>query len=159
MECKFIQYPLAYFRSAYSGWFDIPTVTESKKNCSIYAASSTTFDTRNNQAVILRTDYSSNEFFVVEYRKQKAKYDVASYDDKSYEGKIYGSGLIIYRINASLIGGNMYGPPYKAYVFRPGDSILNGYEKADYTNLDKSFLSAESGRTSYGTHDKNARYS
>ena len=50
----------------------------------------------------------------------------------------------------------MYGPPYKAYVFRPGDSILNGYEKADYTNLDKSFLSAESGRTSYGTHDKNA---
>ena len=156
MECKFLQYPLAYFRSAYSGWFDIPTVTESKKNCSIYAASSTTFDTRNNQAVILRTDYSSNEFFVVEYRKQKAKYDVASYDDKSYEGKIYGSGLIIYRINACLIGGNMYGPPYKAYVFRPGDSILNGYEKADYTNLDKSFLSAESGRTSYGTHDKNA---
>ena len=156
MECKFLQYPLAYFRSAYSGWFDIPTVTESKKNCSIYAASSTTFDTRNNQAVILRTDYSSNEFFVVEYRKQKAKYDVASYDDKSYEGKIYGSGLIIYRINASLIGGNMYGPPYKAYVFRPGDSILNGYEKADCTNLDKSFLSAESGRTSYGTHDKNA---
>ena len=57
---------------------------------------------RNNQAVILRTDYSSNEFFVVEYRKQKAKYDVASYDDKSYEGKIYGSGLIIYRINALL---------------------------------------------------------
>ena len=156
MQCKFLQYPLAYFRSAYSGWFDIPTVTESKKNCSIYAASSTTFDTRNNQAVILRTDYSSNEFFVVEYRKQKAKYDVASYDDKSYEGKIYGSGLIIYRINASLIGGNMYGPPYKAYVFRPGDSILNGYEKADYTNLDKSFLSAESNRTSYGTHDKNA---
>ena len=156
MECKFIQYPLAYFRSAYSGWFDIPTVTESKKNCSIYAASSTTFDTRNNQAVILRTDYSSNEFFVVEYRKQKVKYDVASYDDKSYESKIYGSGLIIYRINASLIGGNMYGPPYKAYVFRPGDSILNGYEKADYTNLDKSFLSAESNRTSYGTHDKNA---
>ena len=156
MECKFLQYPLAYFRSAYSGWFDIPTVTESKKNCSIYAASSTTFDTRNNQAVILRTDYSSNEFFVVEYRKQKVKYDVASYDDKSYESKIYGSGLIIYRINASLIGGNMYGPPYKAYVFRPGDSILNGYEKADYTNLDKSFLSAESGRTSYGTHDKNA---
>ena len=156
MVSKFLQYPLAYFRSAYSGWFDIPTVTESKKNCSIYAASSTTFDTRNNQAVILRTDYSSNEFFVVEYRKQKAKYDVASYDDKSYEGKIYGSGLIIYRINASLIGGNMYGPPYKAYVFRPGDSILNGYEKADYTNLDKSFLSAESGRTSYGTHDKNA---
>lgn len=159
MVSKFIQYPLAYFRSAYSGWFDIPTVTESKKNCSIYAASSTTFDTRNNQAVILRTDYSSNEFFVVEYRKQKAKYDVASHDDKSYESKIYGSGLIIYRINASLTGGNMYGPPYKAYVFRPGDSILNGYEKADYTNLDKSFLSAESGRTSYGTHDKNARYS
>ena len=156
MVSKFIQYPLAYFRSAYSGWFDIPTVTESKKNCSIYAASSTTFDTRNNQAVILRTDYSSNEFFVVEYRKQKAKYDVASHDDKSYESKIYGSGLIIYRINASLTGGNMYGPPYKAYVFRPGDSILNGYEKADYTNLDKSFLSAESGRTSYGTHDKNA---
>ena len=156
MVSKFLQYPLAYFRSAYSGWFDIPTVTESKKNCSIYAASSTTFDTRNNQAVILRTDYSSNEFFVVEYRKQKAKYDVASHDDKSYESKIYGSGLIIYRINASLTGGNMYGPPYKAYVFRPGDSILNGYEKADYTNLDKSFLSAESGRTSYGTHDKNA---
>ena len=156
MESKFLQYPLAYFRSAYSGWFDIPTVTESKKNCSIYAASSTTLDTRNNQAIILRTDYSSNEFFVVEYRKQSSNYNVASYDNKSYESKIYGSGLIIYRINASLTGGNMYGPPYKAYVFRPGDSIHNGYEKADVQNIDKSFLSAESGRTSYGTHDKSA---
>ena len=153
---KFLQYPLAYFRSAYTNWFNIPTVTESQKNCSIYAASSTSYETKDNQAVILRTDYSANEFFVVEYRKQGTNYDVASYDNKSYESKIYGSGLIIYRVNASLTGGNMYGPPYKVYVFRPDDVIYNGYEKADYTNLDKSFLSKESGRTSYGTHDKDA---
>ena len=150
-ESKYLQYPLAYFRSAYSGWFNIPAVTESKKNYSIYAASATTYDTKDSQAVILKTDYSTSEFFVVEYRKQGDKYD-----EKSYDNKIYGSGLIIYRVSASLNGGNMYGPPYKIYVFRPGDVIYNGYEKADYTGLPDSFLSKECGRTSYGTHDMTA---
>lgn len=61
-ESKYLQYPLAYFRSAYSGWFNIPAVTESKKNYSIYAASATTYDTKDSQAVILKTDYSTSEF-------------------------------------------------------------------------------------------------
>ena len=46
----FLQYPLAYLRSSVSHWFTIPTVTESKKNYSIYAATETTEATKNNQA-------------------------------------------------------------------------------------------------------------
>ena len=39
------------------------------------------------------------------------------------------------------------------YVFRPGDSYNAAHQEIAGADLSKSFLSAESGRTSYGTHD------
>lgn len=147
----FVQYPLAYFRSAITNWFTIPTVTESKKNYTLYAASKTTYETRNQQAVIIKTPYSDTEFFVVEYRKKEN-------DNNSYDSRIPGSGLIVYRINLESVT-NMKGDsskPYNpdvAYVFRPDDTLdENGHEKGE-GDIFKSFISAESETKSYGSRD------
>lgn len=146
-----VQYPLAYQRSSISGWFSIPTVTESVPGYSLYAASAATESTKDNQAVILKTDYSDTEFFVLEYRKQGSLYGGGGYANE-LDCKIPGSGLIIYRVNTRY-SGNFQGPPDMIYIFRPGDEYNeNGYE-AGNGESDKSFLSAESGRTSYGSSD------
>lgn len=146
-ESVCVQYPLAYFRAAVSNWFSIPTVTQSRKGYSLYSATAATADTKDKQAVILKTDYSSTEFFVVEFRQKGETYSSTDYDTR-----IPGSGLVIYRINTSQ-DSNTAGPPDCAYVFRPGDSAdENGYEQGA-GSISTSFLSLESGRTSYGTTD------
>lgn len=142
----YVQYPLAYFRSQITKWFDIPTVTESVSHYTLYAASSTTEATKNQQAVILKTDYSDTEFFVLEYRKAGNSMTLTDYDCK-----IPGSGLVIYKINLSNF--TNYEGVSVAYVYREGDHYNDTYREAGEGNLDKSFLSAEFGRTSYGTSD------
>ncbi|MEZ3435060.1 MAG: Ig-like domain-containing protein [Lachnospiraceae bacterium] len=151
----YVQYPLAYLRAEYLNWFTIPIVTDSKQKYSLYAASTATSNTKNNQAVILKTDYSSSEFFVLEYRK-KGVQDSADPTKQDYDCKIPGSGLVIYRVNVGVKEGNSFAPPYMIYIFGQNDtSDDNGYEKADYSRMQTSFLSSESGRTSYGSSDKN----
>ena len=147
----FVQYPLAYFRSTITNWFTIPTVSESKKNYTLYAASKTTYETRNQQAVIIKTPYSDTEFFVVEYRKKEN-------NNNSYDSRIPGSGLIVYRINLESVS-NMKGDssePYNpdvAYVFRPDDTLdENGHERGQ-GDIFRSFISAESQTKSYGSRD------
>jgi len=147
----FVQYPLAYFRSNITNWFTIPTVSESKQNYTLYAASKTTYETRNQQAVIIKTPYSDTEFFVVEYRKKEN-------NSNSYDSHIPGSGLIIYRINLESVT-NMKGDssePYNpdvAYVFRPEDTFdENGHERGK-GDIFKSFISAESQTKSYGSRN------
>ena len=146
-ESHRIQYPLAYLRSAYTNWFTIDTVETSGTGFSLYAASETTAETKNQQALILKTDYSDSEFFVVEYRKKGTAYT------EEYEQILPGSGLIIYRVNTSVQGGNIAGPPDMIYVFRPGDTYHeNGYENG-LGDIYASYLSSEVNRTSYGSSD------
>jgi M6 family metalloprotease-like protein len=144
-----VQYPLAYFRATKTNWFTIPTVTTSQTSYSIYAASRTTYSTRNNQAVILKTEYSDTEFFVIEFRKQET-------GNNTYDNSVHGSGIIIYRINTSATSNKKVSGEYNpdvAYVFRPGDTLGDfGYEEGN-GDLTLSFLSLESGRTTYGTSD------
>ncbi len=128
----FVQYPLAYTRSRYLGIFDIPEVMTDKDDYTIYAASSATYETRNNQAVILKTDYSDKEFFVIEYRIKNEKIG----DYYGYERKIPGTGLVIYRVNTEVVT-NITGEPYLIYIFRENN------------NINQSFYSAESGRGSF----------
>ncbi len=143
----FVQYPLAYLRGKITGWFDIPEVKESVQGMSLYAASTASYENRDQQAVILKTEYSDTEFFVLEYRKQ-GRYA----SDVDYDCKIPGSGLIIYRVNLACET-NITGDGDMIYVFRPGDGYDDNHLEIAGGNLDASFLSAESGRTSYGTHD------
>jgi M6 family metalloprotease-like protein len=74
---------------------------------------------------------STNEFFIVEYRKAEGL----------YEGSLPGSGIIVYRID-TLANGNTIGPPDEVYIYRPnGTRSSNGSP----TN---AFFTAETGRTS-----------
>lgn len=135
-----LPYPLAYTRSHDLGLFRIPEIRTSQTDYRIYAASAATSATKDQQAVILKTDRYADEFFVVEYRKPGTDYD-------SY---MQGSGLVIYRVKEGRRG-NMQGPTFGIYVFRQGDSMLDGHEKADYELLkSSSWFSQESGRTTFG---------
>lgn len=135
-----LPYPLAYTRSHDLGLFRIPEIRTSQTDYRIYAASAATSATKDQQAVILKTDRYADEFFVVEYRKTGTDYD-------SY---MQGSGLVIYRVKEGRRG-NMQGPPFGIYVFRQGDSMLDDHEKADYELLkSSSWFSQESGRTTFG---------
>ena len=135
-----LPYPLAYARSHDLGLFRIPEIRTSQTDYRIYAASAATSATKDQQAVILKTDRYADEFFVVEYRKPGTDYD-------SY---MQGSGLVIYRVKEGRRG-NMQGPPFGIYVFRQEDSMLDGHEKADYELLkSSSWFSQESGRTTFG---------
>lgn len=151
-----VQYPLAYLRSNISGWFSIPTVTQSTAGYSLYAATTATETTKDNQAVILRTDYSDTEFFVLEFRKKGKTYSSTGGYSDELECNLPGSGLIIYRVNI-VYDTNVMGPPDMIYVFGPGDDFGNeGYEQGKKERLAESFLSAECGRTFYGSSDPDA---
>ena len=133
----FLQYPLAYTRSSISNWITIDTITESG-TYKLKPSSNADGD----QAFILKTPLSENEFFVVEYRKQGNPYQW------ELEGKIPGSGLIIYRVNTEETS-NYVGDKDYIYIFRPGETE----EGAGNGNLSEAFLSKQSGRTSYGSDD------
>lgn len=144
-----VQYPLAYLRSAYTKWFEIPQVTESQTGISLYAASKTTAETKDQQALILKTDYSDTEFFVVEYRKKGEEYVNGQYSNE-YEVGIPGSGLIVYRVNTSQET-NYVGTTDLLYLFRPGDSYGDDGRELGQGDYDKAHLSQEAERTSYGS--------
>jgi M6 family metalloprotease-like protein len=134
------QWPLAYMRSSVSNWLTIDTITSSQHLTLVPSS-----EKDGNQAYILKTSISDSEFFVVEYRKQGKQYS------DELDVKIPGSGLIIYRINqrsenlTNRLGNGVDG----VYVFRPGETNT----AADAGDMTESFLSSESGRTSYGTED------
>ncbi len=120
-------YPLVYTRKDL-GWIqesDTPTVTESGDYTLVPAES-----TSGKRAYILKTELSSSEFFVVEYR---VKTEAAADGTRSYEYTLPESGLIVYRVNTAVTyHTNAAGDNY-IYVFRPGTlDSKNAYET--YTN-------------------------
>ena len=145
MSTASYNYPLAYLRSAISGWFTIPTVTASTVGYRLHTATATA-DSADPQAVILKTDLCPTEFFVVEYRKKGGQ--------SGLDYHIPGDGLIVYRVN-QLSSSNFAGPPYMVYLFRPGDSYADGHELGG-GDPKSAFLSQESGRTGYGSADLSA---
>lgn len=125
-------------------------VEQSRQQYSLYAASKTTIDTKDQQAVILKTSYSDSEFFVLEYRKQ-----AKTADEYESMNLIQASGLIIYRVNTRY-SQNYYSSGDMIYVFRPGDSYnADGREQA-LKYVSTGALASELGRTSYGSSDPNA---
>ena len=134
------QYPLVYLRYFISGWLDIPVITESWLGYQLNSVSGSMKDT---QGVILKTDYSDTEFFVLEYRKQNTN------NEQEFDCQIPGSGLLIYRVNLAYAS-NKDGAPDMIYIFRPDErNDENGYETGA-GKLEDAFLSAESGRTTLG---------
>lgn len=112
----FVQYPLAYMRSRVSGWLDSETITSD----GTYTLSPASSDS-GNRLYLLKTPLSDTEFFAVEYRQQGAAYS------EEMDVKIYGSGLVVYRVNTE-ISGNYKSDKDEIYVFRPGETVLDAGE-------------------------------
>ncbi len=117
-------HPTAYMKWKYTGnvWIkDIPEITTSGE----YTLLPLTNPDRN--CFIIKSPYSSNEYIVVEYRKQQGR----------YESKLPQTGMLIYRINTHVPNGNGGGPPDELYIFRPeGTEFSNGnLSKATFGDL------------------------
>lgn len=95
-------HPGAWMKYKYGGWLDkIPEIRKS----GTYSLKPLGGEEGN--AYIIRTPYSPDQFFVVEYRKKEGM----------YEGTLPASGMIIQRIDQRYRG-NASGPPDEVYVFR-----------------------------------------
>lgn len=114
----------SYMKWKYGGWITtIPEITAA----GTYTLNPVTSSTNN--CYKIASPRSSNEFFIVEYRRKTGR----------YENSLPGSGLLIYRINPAY-NGNANGPPDEVYLYRPnGTTSVNGSPaSANY--------SAETGR-------------
>ena len=112
----FLQYPLAYHRAKISNWLDSEDITKTG-TYTIYPASSD----NGNRLYLLKTPLSDTEFFAIEYRKQSARYS------NELDTKIYGTGLVIYRVNTE-IDGNFKSDQDEIYIFRPEETALDAGE-------------------------------
>ncbi len=144
----FMSWPLAYLRSWKSQWLNIDTITKNQTNVTLVPSSKSS----GNRAYILKTELSDTEFFVVEYRQKSS--DI----NNGLDYKIPGSGLIVYRINTNTnnLTNRAEDKPDGVYVFRQGETTVTA---ATFDNLKYSFFSKESGRTSFGSADLNAKIS
>ncbi|MBO5237629.1 MAG: DUF4214 domain-containing protein, partial [Lachnospiraceae bacterium] len=139
----FLQYPLAYTRNEL-GWIEMQEGLTSGH----YTLTSPQADS-NQYSMLLKTPYSDTEIFVIEYRKQGSFYNEANID--KIDDKIGGSGIIVYRVNMAASTKSNLTEDY-IYVFRSGESEAT----ATKTNARNAYLSAESGRTCFGSSDVTA---
>lgn len=112
----FLQYPLAYQRANISKWLE-PTQITKDGSYSLKPVS----EDNGNRLYILKTPLSDTELFAIEYRKQGSAYS------EEMDTKIYGTGLVVYRINTEVVGNYKYDTD-GVYVFRPNETTLNGGE-------------------------------
>ena len=139
-DSVFLQYPLAYYRAAVSGWLKSEEITIN----GTYTLSPVSSD-GGNRLYLLKTSLSDTEFFAVEYRQQGERYS------DEMDVKIYGSGLVVYRVNTEA-DGNFKGTKDEIYVFRPEETALNAGEG----NLFSSNYGGENAPDSVGSLDWNA---
>ena len=119
----------AWLKYKYGGWIDsIPEIRQG----GTYTINNIWSDTNN--AYKIASPNSPSEFFVIEYRNKGVYWDSG----------LYGSGLIIYRVNPPVSNGNADGPPDELYIFRPGGSntTTNG-------TIASAHFSSQVGRTEF----------
>lgn len=148
-----MSYPLAYTRMYFTNWLDIKTITESQ-SITLHEQS----NPDGNQAYIIKSPLNDDEFFVVEFRKQGAKYteDYKPSED-TLDAVIAGSGIIVYRIDTTVEALSNHHGGTGIYVFRP--SAVAGTDNSEKALVTNAFLSKESGRTSIGSSDMSATLS
>ena len=135
-------YSLAYLRSYFTNWLSIDEITKS---------GTITLNTQDNkdgnQAYIIKSPLNDYEFFVVEYRKKPTLFD-------KIDRSISNSGVIVYRINTTIIGlSNKFGS-YGVYVYRDNSFALNSTPSSAVYN---TVFSKELGRTTVGNSDLNSK--
>lgn len=111
------QYPLAWTRQQL-GWASMQEIRMDTANASGSYSLSAPANSSSDYAMIVRTPYSNDEIFVIEYRKQGNSYK-AELKDKM-DRNIGGSGLIIYRVNLKAESWSNTKANY-IYLFREGE--------------------------------------
>ena len=113
------------------GWIDtIPEIIANGR----YTLNPLNSITPQNVAYKISTDNSDKEYLVMEYRKKGSA--------NQFESSIYGSGIVIYRVNTNYIGNSGY-PNTEYYAFRPGGTVVSS------GTIENSFYSADVGRTQF----------
>ncbi|GEM_PF-826638 len=121
------QHMSAWMKHKYGQWINsdnVPTITTSGTYTLSPVASSST----NN--IYRLNSWKANEYYLLEYRKS----------DGTYDGNLPGTGLLVYRLDATK-NGNAQGPPDELYIYRPGGTNdVNG-------TLSQAHFSQQIGRT------------
>ncbi|MBE3085929.1 MAG: M6 family metalloprotease domain-containing protein, partial [Bacteroidetes bacterium] len=118
---------LAYMKWRYTDHTWISTIPEIISS-GTYTLNPLTSSTNNCYKIV--SPYSTDEYFMVEYRKKTG----------TFETNIPGSGLIVYRIDTREFG-NADGPPDEVYIYRPGGTPTNN------GTPNNAFFSSTVGRT------------
>ncbi|MBA4374083.1 MAG: hypothetical protein C0402_14625 [Thermodesulfovibrio sp.] len=129
----------AYMKNTFTHWIPaIPEITSALYGT--YTINDITQPTNNSYKITLP---NTKEFLVLEYRPAVG----------TFESHLPGKGLCITRVNeAAGIWGNMNGPPFFLYYFRPGGTLLDDGSAANlFTCLD-----AASGQTQFNDYSNPA---
>ena len=148
------QYPLAWTRREL-GWASMKEVRLDATNTSGTYTLRTPAVSSSDYAMVVRTPYSNDEVFVIEYRKQGDSYktDVKDKMDRN----IGGSGLIVYRVNLKAESWSNTRANY-IYLFREGEgeseatntgAATGGYFSDGLSGADN--YSSQAVRTSFGS--------
>jgi M6 family metalloprotease-like protein len=130
LDADIPQHSLVYMKYKYGHWCSLPTTITADGYYNLNPVSTHPFD-----AYKINSTWP-NQYYIVEYRKKEGL----------FESSIYGSGLIVYRINTSCGDGDANGPPDEVYVYRnSGSNTYQGFPE-------EAFYSIESGRTSIHTY-------
>lgn len=100
----------AFMKNKYGNWIDSIPLIRTSGTYSLHPVASSF-----NNAYKIELPNTSEEYFIVEYRKKTGV----------FESSIPESGLLVYRINTTCGNGNADGPPDEVYFFRPGGSPSN----------------------------------
>ena len=120
------QYMSAWMKHKYGNWIECPIIEQ----LGIYPLLPLQY--QENSCFRINSPNSTNEFFILEYRKKEGIYEINTPGNDS--------GILIYRINGNL-NGNANGPPDEVYLYRPGGTTT------DNGNLTSAIFSEETGRT------------
>lgn len=139
----FMQYPLSYQRYKL-GWIPMQQITKS----GTYTLDPVSDPDSDTILYEIKTPMSASESFMLEYRKKIT----TNFSNLGFETKIPSSGLLIYRVNKSVVNQtNAWGEDY-LYVYRPGETSAS----ASAGDLFKSALDPNDNRTSFGVADLDA---
>ena len=130
------QYMSAFLKQKYCDWIDCPVI----ENTGIYTMNPA--QSPDNNCYRINSPYSpynestgtTEEYFVVEYRKKEGMYEVMT------PGGEDAQGLLVYRINTVVGNGNADGPPDELYLYRYNGNIGNG-------DFSRAPFNQSSGRT------------
>ncbi len=145
------QYPLEFCRELL-GWADIPEITADGRYT--VRLPSIPGNTSVPTALKFRTSASDREFFVVEYRRDSAP--GATFDDY-----LTGSGLLVYRVDDSVLSAANYGGENYIYVFRPDvtdPEMGNDTTSGVGNNVNSAAIDPDGGVTAYGAADLSAGF-